>query len=136
LLVIAAALAALVVWLASDEFMARIGWFDATLQPVLIAALCGALTLGAVMMGDAKVPFEPAIRVAARLSYALYLVHYPLLPLTIVLAKTSGVPTVGYWAIFLGLSLLFACLVHFSVEKPFLILKERIAANRRLASAG
>lgn len=135
LLVIAAALAALVVWLASDEFMARIGWFDVTLQPVLIAALCGALTLGAVMMGDAKVPFEPAIRVAARLSFALYLVHYPLLPLTIVLARTSGAPTAGYWAIFLGLSLLFACLVHFSVEKPFLILKDRIAANRRLASA-
>jgi peptidoglycan/LPS O-acetylase OafA/YrhL len=135
LFVIAAALAALVVWLASDEFMAKIDWFDATLQPVLIAALCGALVLGAVMMGDAKVPFEPAIRVVARLSYSLYLVHFPLLPLTIVLARTSGVPAAGYWAIFLSLSFIFACLVHFSVEKPFLIMKDRIAASRRLASA-
>jgi peptidoglycan/LPS O-acetylase OafA/YrhL len=115
--------------------MAKIDWFDATLQPVLIAALCGTLVLGAVMMGDAKVPFEPAIRVVARLSYSLYLVHFPLLPFTIVLARSSGVPAAGYWAIFLSLSLIFACLVHFSVEKPFLILKDRIAASRRLASA-
>jgi peptidoglycan/LPS O-acetylase OafA/YrhL len=115
--------------------MAKISWFDATLQPVLIAALCGALTLGAVMMGDAKVPLEPAIRVAARLSYSLYLVHFPLLPLTIVLARTIEAPVAGYWSIYLALSLLFACLIHFSIEKPFLILKDRIAANRKLAPA-
>jgi peptidoglycan/LPS O-acetylase OafA/YrhL len=135
MLVIAGAFALLVAWLASHEFMAKISWFDATLQPVLIAALCGALTLGAVMMGDAKVPLEPAIRVAARLSSSLYLVHFPLLPLTIVLARTIEAPVAGYWSIYLALSLLFACLIHFSIEKPFLILKDRIAANRKLAPA-
>jgi peptidoglycan/LPS O-acetylase OafA/YrhL len=134
-ILMAAAFVALVAWLSSGEFMAQIDWFDATLQPVLIAIFCGALTLGAVMMGDAKVPFEPAVRVTARLSYSLYLVHYPLVPLALKVAETSGLSTAGYWIAYLATSLLFACLVHFSVEKPFLILKDRIAAGRRLASA-
>ena len=60
--------------------MADIGWFDAILQPSLIAMLAGAMTLGAVQLAGTPMPLARPVNVLARLSYSLYLVHFPLLP--------------------------------------------------------
>ena len=113
---------------------ALIDSFDVIAQPPIVAGLCGLLTLGAVMMEDAPA-VEPPVRVVARLSYSLYLVHYPLVPLALVIAKTGEFPSLLFWTAYLGLSAACACLLHFSVEKPFLILKSKLASNGRLVEA-
>jgi peptidoglycan/LPS O-acetylase OafA/YrhL len=125
----------LAAFLATGDFMWSIGVFDAVVQPSIIALLCGLLTLSAVKMGDARLPFEPAVRVTARLSYCLYLVHFPLLPLAVGLSQLSAYRDAAFWIAFLSMSFIFAALLHFSVEKPFLILKDRLASSRRLAEA-
>jgi peptidoglycan/LPS O-acetylase OafA/YrhL len=133
--VVAIALVALTVFLASHEFMGVIGPFDAVAQPSIIAVLCGLLTLGAVMMGNAPVPFEPLVRITARLSYSLYLVHYPLLPVCVAIARTADSPMVTFWITYLAVSFAVACLLHFSVEKPFLVLKDRLARDKSSGAA-
>ncbi len=117
----------LCIWLASHDFMARIGFHDAALQPALIALLAGAIILGAVMLAGSPMPLTQPARALSRLSYSLYLVHLPLIPLAKVLSGTQGVP--GFWAIYLATSLAVAVLLHRGVEKPFLDWKDRLAAR-------
>jgi peptidoglycan/LPS O-acetylase OafA/YrhL len=131
----AIAAVALAAFLASGNFMGFIDSFDVIAQPPIIACLCGLLTLGAVMMGHARLPLEMPVRVVARLSYSLYLVHYPLLPFAMVIATSGEYPGPLFWTAYLGLSAACACLLHFSVEKPFLVLKNKLASNGRLAQA-
>ena len=126
---------ALTAFLASGDFMRSIGAFDVIAQPPIIACLCGLLTLGAVMMGKTRLPFEPPVRVVARLSYSLYLVHYPLVPFASVIGQSSEYPSLLFWTAYLGLSTACACVLHFSVEKPFLMLKNKLASNGRLIEA-
>ena len=83
--------AILCIWLASHDFMARIGFHDAALQPVLIALLAGAIILGAVMLAGSPMPLTQPARALSRLSYSLYLVHLPLIPLAKVLSGTQEV---------------------------------------------
>ena len=66
----------------------------------------------------------------ARLSYCLYLVHYPLLPLAVALSPDGAFPVVGFWITYLAVSFAVAGLLHFSVEKPFLVLKDKLARGR------
>jgi peptidoglycan/LPS O-acetylase OafA/YrhL len=127
---VAVALIALTVFLSSHEFMRVIGPFDVVAQPAIIAILCGLLTLGAVMMGNAPAPCEPVVRMTARLSYCLYLVHYPLVPLAVAIARGGEFPVVSFWITYLAVSFAVACLLHFSVEKPFLVLKDKLARGR------
>jgi peptidoglycan/LPS O-acetylase OafA/YrhL len=88
---------ALVAWLGSHDFMATITLFDAMPQPTLNAILCGFMVLGAVRMTPVAIPFEPVFRVVARLSYALYLVHFPLVPLALAISRSSDSPTAVFW---------------------------------------
>jgi peptidoglycan/LPS O-acetylase OafA/YrhL len=127
---VAVALVALTVFLASHELMRVIGPFDVVAQPAIISILCGLLTLGAVMMGNAPAPCEPVVRMTARLSYCLYLVHYPLVPLAVALARGGEFPVVSFWITYIAVSFAVACLLHFSVEKPFLVLKDKLAPSR------
>ncbi len=69
----------------------------------------------------------------SRISYSWYLVHLPLVPLTLALARKvpgmAGEATVTQFALFLpiyvAVTLAAALTLHFTVEKPFLILKDR-----------
>jgi len=100
-----------------------------------------ALGFGALLLGVLWAPTRfsqslggPKLRFLARISYALYLVHLPLVEPTLDLLET----TVGLFrlapplqvALYLPtlfvLSLIAALLLHYTVEKPFLRLKERV----------
>jgi len=116
--------AVFVAWLASHDFMAVIDLGDATLQPALIAILAGALTLGAVQLAGTPLPLARLFQHLARLSYSLYLIHFPLIPLALAMSATHG--TLAFWSSYLGVSLGGALLLHLAVERPFLRIKDRL----------
>ncbi|WP_223786759.1 acyltransferase family protein [Marinicella meishanensis] len=72
------------------------------------------------------------LRVIAVLSYSLYLVHYALLPWVVRIHKTyirseeAWIHIGSFMALYLGMTLLGSLLVHYLVEKPFLIWKDRL----------
>lgn len=72
-----------------------------------------------------------SLRFIAKLAYPLYLVHLMIVPLAKVIC-TSVFTTVGsvsfmpYFMVYLALSFLAAMTLHFLVEKPFLLLKDRV----------
>lgn len=122
-----AAAAMLLLWLGSHDFYAAITRFDSWLQPTFLAALFGIMLLCAVSLSNQDLRFEPFFRVNARLSYALYLVHFPLIPLALFLGHERH-PMV-FWTSYLFLSYAVALLLHFGIEKPFLLLKQKLNAK-------
>ena len=112
----------LVMWLGSHEFFAAITRMDAWLAPTFLAILFGLMVFCASCLPRHELPFEPFFRVNARLSYALYLVHFPLLPLAFALAQNGHHG--WFWAAYLTLSYMAALALHFGIEKPFLLLKQ------------
>jgi peptidoglycan/LPS O-acetylase OafA/YrhL len=116
---------AMFLWLGSDDLMATISLGDASLQPVLIAVLAGVITLGAVQLADTVMPVAAPFRLLSRLSYSLYLVHYPLIPLAVAIGGRGG--ALPFWLCYLCISLLAAILLHLVVERPFLRFKDRLA---------
>ena len=114
----------LFLWLGSHEFYAEMTRVDAWIQPTCLAVLFGFMVLCAVSLSSRPLTFEPFFRVNARLSYALYLIHFPLLPLAFVLGYDQH-PLV-FWASYVVLSYAAALALHFGVEKPFLRLKESL----------
>lgn len=123
---------ALLLILGSHDFYAIISAFDAWLQPTIVALLFGVMLFCAASLNGERVKFEPFFRTNARLSYALYLVHFPLIPLAIHLSQQQH--ALVFWVIYLLLTYAAAIALHFCVEKPFLILKNR-APKRDNASA-
>jgi len=107
-----------------------ITWWDKTLQPLVIALAFFGMTYGLLFGGGAKAIFRTAVLFFfARVSYSLYLVHLALSPLAMALAGwfTAGPPSVIiFFPIFLAVSVAGSLLLHYGVEKPFLILKARI----------
>lgn len=123
----------LVMWLGSNEFLGEITGIDVWLAPSLLALLFGVMVFCAACLSDRKMRFEPFFRVNARLSYTLYLVHFPLLPLVLALSEQQHHWV--FWAAYLGLSYALAIIVHFGVEKPFLLLKQMLnRADRPIAT--
>lgn len=115
----------LLFFLGSHDFYASITAYDAWLQPTIIACLFGVMLICAASLAGEKLKFEPFFRTNARLSYALYLVHFPLIPLALHLSQQLH-PLV-FWLAYLALTYAAALLLHFAIEKPFLIIKSRAA---------
>ncbi|MBL1147095.1 MAG: acyltransferase [Proteobacteria bacterium] len=70
---------ALLVWLFCGEKLLHVTLYDATLQPILVGIFTGCLLAG-VVFGGAPRFFEGGFsKNVARLSYAAYLVHIPLI---------------------------------------------------------
>lgn len=130
-IVMASASAFLLVLMLSHDFYSDLNFFDVAPQPLLHAALFGALVLAANRMPAGALRGTAVWRPLARLSYAIYLVHYPLLSLCVVLAKTTTLPYISFWIIYLIISTGAALLLHFIVEKPFLMLKDGHWSLRR-----
>ncbi len=118
---------ALLIWLASGDFIAEIGAIDAVAQPSIIALLAGLMTLGAVQLSGARMPLARPVRCVSRLSYCLYLVHFPLIPMVTALASPHG--SLAFWTFYIVASFFAAFLVHRGIERPFLDWKDRIAAR-------
>jgi peptidoglycan/LPS O-acetylase OafA/YrhL len=134
-LILWAALALLGWLLLEAPLTAEIGLFDKVLQPLLIALGAGGVLYGLVLSGrPAPILRGLSFLVLARLSYSLYLVHVPLIPSLIWLVDgplgLADAPQALRFAAFLPLfavaSLLAAACLHYLVEKPFLLLKDRI----------
>jgi peptidoglycan/LPS O-acetylase OafA/YrhL len=130
---LAASTVVLLAWLGSRELMVEIGAFDAMAQPTLIACLCGLMTLGAIRLAATPMPAAAPVRVLARLSYSLYLVHFPLMPLAVAAARSIGHATPVFWVCYLVTSFVCAGVLHGSVERPFLRLRSRLLQRQRRA---
>ena len=128
--------AALLVWLLlAAPLLDRIDAFDKVLQPLLIALGAGGVLGGIVLSGrPVQVLRGSSLFVLAKLSYSLYLVHLPLIPGLLWLVDgpigLGNAPPALRLAAFLPLfatsSLLAAALLHYLIEKPFLLLKDRL----------
>ena len=116
---------ALVACLGSHDFLGAITRADAWLVPTLLAILFGTMVFCAACLAECELRFEPFFRFNARLSYCLYLVHFPLLPLAIALSGEQD--PVIFWLAYLVLSYVAALAIHFGVEKPFLMLKQSLS---------
>ncbi|WP_019953953.1 acyltransferase family protein [Yoonia vestfoldensis] len=106
------------VWLGSDDFMGTITLWDSSLQPVAIAVLCGTAVWASASLHSVPLPAKTLFRIGARLSYSLYLVHFPLIPLALALSGADS--GLLFWAAFLGLSLGLSVLIYLGIERPFL----------------
>lgn len=122
--------------------MLPVAWFDALyfLPSVVVLNLIsfafGGLLLS-VCIGETSISRflrTMWLRILSVLSYSVYLVHLMLVPLALVItAKLFAVESFGalaYFLLFLPvfslMSLIVGALLHFGIEKPFLILKDRI----------
>ena len=132
-------LAHLVFWAGTGTFLVLsttsgmmdvITWWDKTLQPLVIALSFFGMTYGLLFGGGPRAIFRTTtLFFFARVSYCLYLVHLALSPSAMSLAGklTTGAPSlVVFFPVFLGVSVAASLLLHYGVEKPFLILKARI----------
>ncbi len=124
---------ALILLMCSHVFLNNIGTYDALFQPLLIALIMGGMVFGAVFGGGFKWLESKVLSYIAVLSYSLYLVHLPLLPVcySIAISLTLNFDsTLIFMIIFLAfyvlLSWLCAVILHSIVEKPFLKIKDRL----------
>ncbi len=124
------ATAALACLSASHNLMASIALFDIVAQPLLIALLFAVAVAAGAALAPVPLPGRTAARIGARLSYTLYLTHFPLLAPSLALASTLGNTGAVYWSAFLGLSLASALIVHYVCEKPFLAARRTFAPDR------
>jgi len=72
-----------------------------------------------------------------RLSYAMYLIHFQAIDLSgNIYAVEPSAPTIsnllGYFSLNVGISIAIAYVLHILVERPFLLLKERLRVRRVL----
>ncbi len=125
--------AAIAFMMGASEFMASIGWYDAVFQPFLIAVAMGAMVLGAVFGGAPCFLGARPLRFVAKISYALYLVHLPLWPLSYALLRSAPGEAVDmallplFLLIFFTISGLAATALYMLIERPFLQIKDALA---------
>lgn len=128
----------MLIFLSAAPYMSEVTRLEASLVPLVLALGFGAMVYAATCLTAAPSHWlERPARITARLSYTLYLVHYPLVPLSLVVAIAWPTPLVATFIVtYLAISFLAAGLLHFLVEKPFLRLKDRKprAADRAATS--
>lgn len=113
-------LGGLIFFLGSHIFLEEIGIWDVTVQPLFLALIFAALVAVAVQMKPVHTRFEPFFRYGARVSYSLYLVHFPLIPLSLGLANFYEFEAMGFWTLYIGISLTHAIIILCYIETPFM----------------
>ena len=118
-------------------------WFNATLLPSLLASAFGAIMFGLLYRQNqgAGLFGSGGLFVIAKISYPLYLIHMPLIPVTyLILDRTlglGGMSALTAFAVFLPAyfvaSMTAATWLHYGVEKPCLALRDRLRAPRKPA---
>lgn len=110
-------------------------WIGSSLAIYAAAFSFACLIFTSIVSARAQGSFLGGVtlRVVSRLSYALYLTHFTVIPAAALFAaRLTSAPTgvayvLTFLALYLGFSFVFAAILHFLVEKPFLMLKDRIA---------
>ena len=121
----------LILLLFTGELLSEFRWYEKILQPLVISLTFGGMLLS-VLFGGSKgqILRSHFFLVIARISYPLYLIHFAFVPLALTLTGYNVgddfFAFLGYLAVFVGVSTFAALLLHFSVEKPFLILKDSL----------
>lgn len=122
----------LITLLASHEMMEEITLLDVTIQPLFIALVMAGIVWGTVMEKPENWLSTSTMKYISKLSYALYLVHWPLIPLSITLAKHVHHPASGeiyatliFLVFYTTLTFIAAITLHYLVERPFLNIKAR-----------
>ncbi len=114
----------------TSAMMNQIDWWDKTLQPLVVATGFGGMTFGLLFGGGPAWFFRSlALFFFARISYTLYLIHFPLIPRAISIASEIAPGEslfLVFFVVYLLLALPAALLLHYLIEKPFLLLKARI----------
>lgn len=129
-LVLFVSLGVLSVLVIPSQMMQTLSVLDVTVQPLLIALSFGGITFVALNRESDRPSWLGAMELypIAVLSYALYLVHMPLIPLCILLASSGGSFSAPLFAGYVvTLSFVAAWVLHLAVEKPFLALKASLA---------
>jgi peptidoglycan/LPS O-acetylase OafA/YrhL len=117
-------------------------WLDSKFYYASSVVLAvSALAFGGIVLGSTfdKSPAHRVLRTTwlralSTISYSVYLVHLMFVPLALELAERilptanmhSATHFLAFAAVFLVLSLSAGLTLHFAVEKPFLMLKDRI----------
>ncbi|PCI51535.1 MAG: hypothetical protein COB49_01590 [Alphaproteobacteria bacterium] len=114
-----------------SELLGKIGWYQKIFQPLVLSLTFGGILMGAIFGGSPKYILGAySLRVIARISYPLYLIHIPLLPLCLTLSGyqvgNGGFAFCQFLAVFFTLSGMAALFLHFVAEKPFLLLKDKM----------
>lgn len=128
----------------SQEILKQIHWFEATLLFPLLAIVGGALLLPLVLQGSTGggILNSHVLFWFSKLSYSLYLVHMLFVESLWQWAcrwnwfhhLTPGGQFLVYLPAYLTVSIVASLLLHYVVEKPFLLLKDR-PHPRRVESA-
>jgi peptidoglycan/LPS O-acetylase OafA/YrhL len=94
--------------------------------PLMAAAICACLPLlSRLRLPD---PIGAAVRFVAKISYSLYLVHWPCMMLTAAFVAS------WQWACYAGSAFALATVVSFSIEQPIMRLRPRQQDGRGQAS--
>lgn len=126
-----------------DVLLEPIGTFNGTVLTTVLAVVFAALLLGVVngrgwLAGKLSSPY---LYFFSKLSYSLYLVHMALMaPVWTALTSIAPVDTMSagtrvalYLPLYSGASILAALVLHYAIEKPFLIRKDRLESVGRVA---
>ncbi len=123
--------------LCARPWMERIGWFEGTLLTWLLSLGLGALMLSLLLHRSVlAAPLRwKALHVVSSVSFPLYLIHMVFLfsvnhwlhSFRAYMALPDGAAFLVYLGVYGAVSLTAALVLHYVLEKPFLLLKERLS---------
>lgn len=128
---------ALFAMMISHDMLSDIGMYDVILQSTVTACVMAGLVYGVVMGEKSKMLENKCGDYFSKISYSLYLLHWPLFPLGFIVAQTLAAHySWGAYSSFLffvgvycGLSIALATLQYYAIERPFLNLKSKVASK-------
>jgi len=137
-----ASLAALL--LCAHPLLEQICWFDATLLMTTLGISFGLVVLGLILGPKRQdgILASASLFFFSRISYSLYLVHMAFVQVVyLTLSQFSwfdslprGAQFLVYLPVFSAVSIAAALLLHFLVEQPFCMLKDRYRVSARRTS--
>ena len=129
--------------LGGQALLDTIGLFDKLFLQTVLALGFGAMVMGALWGGGPQRLLGSRVGLFfSKISYSLYLVHWALVPLSrhllAMMVDTSDLPRAVAFALFFVVfgcvSVAGALVLHYAVEKPFLLLRGRFVARPQTVS--
>ncbi|UTA48886.1 acyltransferase [Simiduia sp. 21SJ11W-1] len=103
-------------------------WYLVDFVQLLFSVLCAVVVAICVWLQEAGrgILAGRFLRLMAKLSYAVYLVHLLMIPLSIELSEFVGGEFWVFFVIYISLTMFVSFVLHLVVEKPFLELKKYV----------